>query len=464
MESDSKLLAADKSNHSTLIGVGICIAGNISISLALNLQKLAHTRLAKEAAAESRRSSSTERSPLLSSPRQRPILTSSVSDPQIVTHPDDILIAIPSPDSGAAAKSSSPRARSSSSTRRPRSDKVYLRSRLWWAGLMLLNLGELGNFTAYGFSPASLVAPLGTVALVANCFWSPLILNEPFRRKDVLGIVLTIIGGVTVVYASKSSDVKLSPEQLLKAIKTTLFLVYSIISVLAGAFLAFLSRTPYGEKHVMVDLGLCAVAGGFTVLATKAFSSFLTLMFLDTFRHWMTYPVLAVLLSTALIQVNYINKALQRFDSKIVVPGQFCSFSLSAIVGSAILYRDFDDVDFSSFMNFVFGVGLSAFGVYLLTKQDPPPADPSTPVIAAPQLRPRLAMDPAERAVRARTLSVTMGGSQYLLAQSPGRFGSFPEGNGFGAASLRVGDFHDDIEEEGSRVSVSSHEDTPGLN
>lgn len=30
-------------------------------------------------------------------------------------------------------------------------------------------LGEIGNFSAYGFSPASLVAPLGTTTVIGTC-------------------------------------------------------------------------------------------------------------------------------------------------------------------------------------------------------------------------------------------------------------------------------------------------------
>jgi len=33
-------------------------------------------------------------------------------------------------------------------------------------GLILMVLGEIGNFSAYGFSPASLVAPLGTTTVI----------------------------------------------------------------------------------------------------------------------------------------------------------------------------------------------------------------------------------------------------------------------------------------------------------
>jgi magnesium transporter len=80
-----------------------------------------------------------------------------------------------------------------------------------------------------------------------------------------------------------------------------------------------------------LTLGASRAQGGFTVLATKAFSSFLTLIFLDTFKYWITYPILFVLISTAFVQVNFINKALQRFESRVVIPSQFMSFALSTI-------------------------------------------------------------------------------------------------------------------------------------
>lgn len=43
------------------------------------------------------------------------------------------------------------------------------------------------------------------------------------------------------------------------------------------------------------------------------------------------------------MQVKYLNRAMQRFDSTAVIPTQFVTFTISAIVGSAIIYRDFDD-------------------------------------------------------------------------------------------------------------------------
>jgi drug/metabolite transporter (DMT)-like permease len=71
-------------------------------------------------------------------------------------------------------------------------------------------LGEFGNFLSYGFAPASVIAPLGTVALIANCVFAPVVLGESFTRRNVLGVVLAIIGAVTVVWSSRDDNKRVS--------------------------------------------------------------------------------------------------------------------------------------------------------------------------------------------------------------------------------------------------------------
>uniref|UniRef100_A0A4W5JQG2 NIPA like domain containing 3 n=1 Tax=Hucho hucho TaxID=62062 RepID=A0A4W5JQG2_9TELE len=44
--------------------------------------------------------------------------------------------------------------------------KPYYTSVLWWSGVVLMGVGELGNFASYGFAPASLIAPLGCVSVI----------------------------------------------------------------------------------------------------------------------------------------------------------------------------------------------------------------------------------------------------------------------------------------------------------
>lgn len=50
-----------------------------------------------------------------------------------------------------------------------RGSKPYYTSKMWWCGVILMGVGELGNFAAYGFAPASLIAPLGCVSVIGKC-------------------------------------------------------------------------------------------------------------------------------------------------------------------------------------------------------------------------------------------------------------------------------------------------------
>lgn len=80
-----------------------------------------------------------------------------------------------------------------------------------------------------------------------------------------------------------------------------------------------------------------------------------------------TYVLVLILLGTAIMQIRYVNKALQRFDSTQVIPIQFVLFTLCVILGSAVLYRDFEKTTAKQAGKFVGGCLLTFFGVFLVT-------------------------------------------------------------------------------------------------
>ncbi|KAF7355162.1 DUF803 domain membrane protein [Mycena sanguinolenta] len=242
----------------------------------------------------------------------------------------------------------------------------YLKTKLWWFGFALMNVGEMGNFISYAWAPASVVAPLGTFALMANCVFAPLMLGERFRKRDILGILIAVVGAVTVVLASNASDTRLDPDGLLLAISQIPFIVYSGVYLVGIIILSILSQGPAGRKYVFVDVGLCALFGGFTVLSTKAISTLLTMQWFEMFAKWITYPTLVVLALTGVGQIRYLNRALMRFDGKVVIPIQFVLFTISAIIGSAVLYGDFKKASFHQLVTFLYGCAATFTGVFII--------------------------------------------------------------------------------------------------
>ncbi|WFD35537.1 hypothetical protein MCUN1_002393 [Malassezia cuniculi] len=305
------------------VGIAITVVGNTLISLALNLQKLAHIRAQGDrgAGAESR-----------AAPDERDALLQT----------------------------------------RDEGRRSYLHSRIWWAGIALMGLGECGNFLSYGFAPASLVAPLGAVSLLANVAIAPALLNESVNATDILGILLAIAGAVAVVCCSGRSDGPLDPSELWDAVCRPVFGIYSLSMAILGTVLVVLAHSPVGERTALVNLGVCAVSGAFTVLATKGVSSFLL-----GARHVsqllcepLFFALLAVIAATAVVQLTYLNRALQHFDARLVIPTQFVLFTVSTIVGSSILYRDFAQLGALRIAGFALGCVVTFLGVYVLSVRE----------------------------------------------------------------------------------------------
>ena len=244
--------------------------------------------------------------------------------------------------------------------------KSYLRSPYWWAGIVLMTLGETGNFLAYGFAPASIVSPLGVVALISNCVIAPFMLKERFRKQDLWGVIVAIAGAVVVVLSAKSSEEKIGPGEIWAMITRWEFELYLGLS--AGLIIALMwASDKYGSRTILIDVGLVALFGGFTALSTKGVSSLLSYTLWHAITFPITYLLVFVLAFSALMQIRYINRALQRFDSTQVIPTQFVMFTLSVIIGSAVLYRDFESTSPSRAVKFVGGCVLTFVGVYFIT-------------------------------------------------------------------------------------------------
>ena len=112
---------------------------------------------------------------------------------------------------------------------------------------------------------------------------------------------------------------------------------------------------------------LTVCAGGYTALSTKGVASLLSGTLWRALTFPITYLLIFILVATAILQIRYLNRALQRFDSTQVIPTQFVLFTLSVIIGSSILYRDFESATAERVGKFVGGCALTFLGVYLIT-------------------------------------------------------------------------------------------------
>lgn len=368
---------------SSFIGIVTAIVGNILISFALNTQRYAHLRIDREHCADKDSSPSGKKRP-------NGITRNYGAAQQEATAEESARINVDAPGPGQGGKKlafgninavdgeTHPLSGSFDSDRTLRGSekaesdadarKSYLRSPYWWIGIALMTIGETGNFLAYGFAPASIVSPLGVVAIISNCIIAPCMLKERFRQRDFWGVLVAIGGVVTVILSAKQNERKLGPAELWDAIKRWEFLLYVCITI--ALIIALMIASPkYGNKTILIDLGLVGLFGGYTALSTKGVASLLSVSLFNAFAFPMFYFLVAVLALSAIMQIRYLNRALQSFYSTQVIPTQFVLFTLSVIIGSSVLYRDFESATAERVGKFICGCLLTFFGVYLITSK-----------------------------------------------------------------------------------------------
>ncbi|CAF9936326.1 MAG: hypothetical protein HETSPECPRED_010304 [Heterodermia speciosa] len=386
--------AAKIREWSSVIGIVTAIIGNILISFALNIQRYAHIRLGQEQRAGGQeenggpqkykqKSYGTQQQSKIAEDRASANLNSTIEGPALVEEEggnnrrNDFM-----PATSIRPRSSHSDLEQSEKQPHEEQRKSYLRSPYWWAGIILMIVGEAGNFLAYGFAPASIVAPLGVVALVSNCIIAPCLLKERFRQRDFWGVMVAAAGAVVVVLSAKTSETKIGPEEIWGAITRWEFELY--LGITAFLIIALMwASGKYGERTILIDLGLVGLygtlllpdtvtvliidIGGYTALSTKGIASLLSYTLWHALTFPVTYLLVFILAVSALLQIRYVNRALQRFSSTQVIPTQFVLFTISVIIGSAVLYRDFESATAERVGKFVGGCILTFSGVYLIT-------------------------------------------------------------------------------------------------
>lgn len=231
----------------SIIGIITAIVGNILISFALNIQRYAHIRLNHDKAEK-------ERSRAVS--RANATRNGSGNGPDVGCEGEEAEETDPLMKQTDAKRASTMKCDDDDHFEKT----TYLNSPYWWAGITLMTIGEAGNFLAYGFAPASIVSPLGVVALISNCIIAPFMLNERFRIQDLCGVVIATGGAVTVVLSAKTQEKKLGPHEVWDAITRTEFEIYMGVTV--GLIIILMWASPrFGYKTILIDLGLVGLFG-----------------------------------------------------------------------------------------------------------------------------------------------------------------------------------------------------------
>lgn len=222
----------------------------------------------------------------------------------------------------------------------------YLRESLWWIGLFTMILGEIANFSAYAFSPAILVTPLGALSVIVSAVLASLILDEKLHLIGKIGCGLCIVGSTVIVLNAPAEQEMTSVVQITDRMISNLgFQLYVMFVIIIVSVLILNFSARYGRTNILVYVSICSLVGSLSVIAVKGLGIALKLSFegnnqLNTGSTWMFVGMVAV---CVVIQMNFLNKALDVFSTAVVTPIYYVMFTTFTIIASAILFNGWGD-------------------------------------------------------------------------------------------------------------------------
>ncbi|KAJ4970652.1 hypothetical protein NE237_003751 [Protea cynaroides] len=244
----------------------------------------------------------------------------------------------------------------------------YLLEPLWWTGMITMLVGEVANFIAYAFAPAVLVTPLGALSIIVSAILAHFILKEKLHKLGMLGCVMCISGSVIIVIHAPQEGTITSVQEIWNMATQTAFLLY-VASVIVLVFILVFHFAPQcGHTNVLVFTGICSLMGSLSVMSVKALGTSLKLTFegINQLIFPETWFFMLVVIICVVIQMNYLNKALDTFNTAVVSPIYYVMFTSLTILASVIMFKDWDGQSVGNIVSEICGFIVVLSGTILL--------------------------------------------------------------------------------------------------
>lgn len=148
------------------------------------------------------------------------------------------------------------------------------------------------------------------------------------------------------------------------------FIIYALSSISLSIYLIFVVAPQHGQTNILVYIAICSLIGSLSVMACKGLSIAvkLTLSGVSQLSNPLSWFFLIAVASCIAIQMNYLNKALDIFNTSIVTPIYYVMFTTLTIIASAILFQEWKVVEHPAkdVVGALCGFATIIFGVFLL--------------------------------------------------------------------------------------------------
>ncbi|XP_007244600.2 magnesium transporter NIPA4 [Astyanax mexicanus] len=244
----------------------------------------------------------------------------------------------------------------------------YLKDWLWWGGLLTMGGGEAANFAAYMFAPATVVTPLGALSVLFSAVLSSHLFGETMNLLGKLGCMLSLLGSTIMVIHAPEEEAVTTLKEMSSKLLDPGFLVFASILLVTCLVLIFYCSPRFGQTNILIYISICSLLGAFTVSSVKGLGIAIRTAISDplVFRHPLTWILLLTLVSSIIIQINYLNKSLDTFNTLLVYPIYYVFFTTVVLTTSIILFKEWETMSGVDVVGTVGGFLVIVLGVSML--------------------------------------------------------------------------------------------------
>ena len=208
----------------------------------------------------------------------------------------------------------------------------------------------------------------GLFLLPSSALLAVKFLHEKLNYLGKIGCVLTVGGSVIIViHAPKDSEVH-SLNDFAQRLTSADFLFFLFVTLIAILALIIYYAPRLGSKHVHIYMMICSFLGAFTVTACKGLAVGLKEIYQQTrsYSSWLTVLCAMVIVCSVIIQIIYLNRALDLFSTAVVTTVYYVLFTACVLLTSGILFREWRQLRFVDIVACLVGFLIVTCGLILI--------------------------------------------------------------------------------------------------
>ncbi|KAK2491509.1 hypothetical protein MC885_016336 [Smutsia gigantea] len=228
--------------------------------------------------------------------------------------------------------------------------------------------GEVANFGAYAFAPATVVTPLGALSVLISASLSSYFLGETLNLLGKLGCMICVAGSTVMVIHAPEEEKITTVTAMATKMKDTGYIVFSVLLLVLCLILIFVIAPRHGQRNILVYIAICSVIGSFSVSAVKGLGITIKNFFqgMPVVRHPLPYILSLILALSLSTQVNFLNRALDIFNTSLVFPIYYVFFTTVVVTSSVILFKEWYSMSAVDIVGTLAGFVTIILGVFML--------------------------------------------------------------------------------------------------